>query len=60
MTITKWFYAIAFIGLVLWLRDGYNEDKQFVKEYEYCVEQTNNISNCLDELDAKRKALKQS
>lgn len=50
----------AVIALALWLRDGYNEDRQFVKEYEYCVSETNQISNCLDELDAKRKALKKS
>lgn len=60
MTLSRWIYLIAFIALVLWLRDGYNEDKQFVKEYEYCVSETNQISNCLDELDAKRKALKKS
>lgn len=60
MTLSRWIYSIAVIALVLWLRDGYNEDRQFVKEYEYCVSETNQISNCLDELDAKRKALKKS
>jgi hypothetical protein len=60
MTLSRWIYLIAVIALALWLRDGYNEDKQFVKEYEYCVSETNQISNCLDELDAKRKALKKS